>query len=452
VITRLTFASRLGLIVLLSLIVAWLGATAVFYLLGAYDDGVTRPLPPRIAALVKLMEDADAAERATILQAVESRYFEARVENGLPLLHTPDTRGFHIITAQLAEALADLGGRPFSITLRDSRGEGTAAWRFSSITPADLELRLKLRSGETLVVQGRHTPVTNVYGLPIGFLAGLIGTLTGLIALTIMHRETRPLARLAAAVDQIDFTGSPAMLPEARSGAPEIRALIAAFNRLQSRLAHLLRARMAMLGGISHDVRTFATRLRLRVDHIPEGPDRDRAIADIGDMIHLLDDALLASRAGAGELVEELVEFDHVVRAEVDDRRSENAAVDLQSSVTGTDATVLGDRLALRRVIANLIDNALKYGRAAHVNLEAREQAVLLTVDDEGPGIPPEQREAMLEPFVRLETSRNRRTGGAGLGLAVVRNLVEAHGGAVRIGDAPAGGARFTVSLPLFRA
>jgi signal transduction histidine kinase len=151
-------------------------------------------------------------------------------------------------------------------------------------------------------------------------------------------------------------------------------------------------------------------------------------------------------------LVEELVEFDHVVRAEVDDRRSENAAVDLQSSVTGTNATVLGDRLALRRVIANLIDNALKYGRAAHVNLEAREQAVLLTVDDEGPGIPPEQREAMLEPFVRLETSRNRRTGGAGLGLAVVRNLVEAHGGAVRIDDAPAGGARFTVSLPLFRA
>jgi signal transduction histidine kinase len=209
---------------------------------------------------------------------------------------------------------------------------------------------------------------------------------------------------------------------------------------------------MAMLGGISHDVRTFATRLRLRVDHIPEGVDRERAIADIADMIRLLDDALLASRAGAGELAEELVEFDQVVRDEVDDRRAEDAAVDLQASTQGGEILVLGDRLALRRVVANLIDNALQYGRVAHVRIAADERTILLTVADEGAGIPPEQREAMLEPFVRLETSRNRRTGGAGLGLAVVRNLVEAHGGVVKIDDAPSGGARFTVSLPLFRA
>jgi signal transduction histidine kinase len=86
------------------------------------------------------------------------------------------------------------------------------------------------------------------------------------------------------------------------------------------------------------------------------------------------------------------------------------------------------------------------------VHVDASDQSVRLTIDDEGPGIPVEQREALLEPFVRLETSRNRRTGGAGLGLAVVRSLVEAHGGAINIGDAPTGGARFTVNLPLFHA
>ena len=120
-------------------------------------------------------------------------------------------------------------------------------------------------------------------------------------------------------------------------------------------------------------------------------------------------------------------------------------------SPDATSATVLGDRLALRRIVANLVDNALKYGHIAHVAVEADAQAIVLTVDDEGSGIPPELREILLEPFVRLETSRNRQTGGAGLGLAVVCSLVEGHGGTVAIGDAPTGGARFSVRLPVFQ-
>jgi signal transduction histidine kinase len=167
-------------------------------------------------------------------------------------------------------------------------------------------------------------------------------------------------------------------------------------------------------------------------------------------MIKLLDDALLASRAGANELDEELVEFQQIVRAEVDDRRAAGQAVDLEMALKDADAAVLGDRLALRRVVANLIENALKYGQVAHVQVVSAERTMLLTIDDAGAGIPPEQREAMLEPFVRLEASRNRQTGGAGLGLAVARNLVEAHGGTIAITDAPTGGARVAVRLPLF--
>jgi signal transduction histidine kinase len=262
--------------------------------------------------------------------------------------------------------------------------------------------------------------------------------------------------RLVAAVDGIDLATAPKALPQARSGAPEIVALVAAFNRLQERLALLLRARMAMLGGISHDVRSFATRLRLRVEHIPDAAERERAAGDIDDMIRLLDDALLASRAGAGELAEELVEFDALVQAEVDDRRAQGGAVELLLEGRNVEALVLGDRLALRRVVANLIDNALAHGQVARVSVrvwvQAEAQEVVLTVDDQGPGIPPAQREAVLEPFVRLESSRSRRTGGAGLGLAIVCNLVEAHGGQVAIDDAPGGGARVTVRLPAFQA
>ena len=112
---------------------------------------------------------------------------------------------------------------------------------------------------------------------------------------------------------------------------------------------------------------------------------------------------------------------------------------------------VLGDRLALRRIVANVIDNAIKYGRLAHVRTQLAGNVIRITVDDEGPGIPADQRQAILEPFNRLEASRNRATGGAGLGLAVVRSLVEAHGGTIEIAEVPSGGTRVSVELPVFR-
>ncbi len=214
----------------------------------------------------------------------------------------------------------------------------------------------------------------------------------------------------------------------------------------------MMRARLALVGGISHDVRTYATRLRLRVEHIPDDAERNRAIADIDDMIRLLDDALLASRSAAGEQSQELVELAPLVRDEIDDRRSQGAAVDFDCNADAEQCAVLGDRLALRRTIANLVDNALKYGHAAHLSLAVQGVSVVLKVDDDGPGIPPSERDAMFEPFSRLEASRNRATGGAGLGLAIVRTLVESHGGTVAITDAPTGGARITVTLPVFAA
>jgi signal transduction histidine kinase len=209
---------------------------------------------------------------------------------------------------------------------------------------------------------------------------------------------------------------------------------------------------MVMLGGISHDVRTYATRLRLRAEKIDDELERDRAIADINDMIVLLDDALLASRAGAGELAEEMVEIHDIVWGEVTDRQRGGANIDYQRDQWKRPPIVLGDRLALRRVVANLAENAIKYGGCAHLRSTIVGSDILLTVDDEGAGIPPEQRQAMLEPFSRLETSRNRGTGGAGLGLAIARGLVEAHRGELSIQEAPSGGARISVRLPLFQS
>jgi len=412
---RLSSAVRVCLIIVLSVTIVWVGTVALFYLSSASAIRNNRPLPAQVAALVSLLEQASATQRPLILRAVTSQSMAARLEPGNHIGVTPKLQRVPRLTARAVDQyLSVLGGRPNSVSIR-REGNARGGLGFTFAAPADLEIRVLLSTNETLVVDALSYPVANFFGVPVGFVAGLTGAVLGLIALFALQREI-------------------------------------AFNRLQVRISHLVRGRIAMIGGISHDVRTFLTRLRLRVDRIPDEQERDRAVADIADMIRLLDDALLASRAGSGELNEELIDFAQIVSAEVDDRRAVGKPVDLASTAP-LNSTILGDRLALRRVIANLIDNALFYGKAAHLSIEADSEFVTLHVDDEGPGIPPDQREQILEPFVRLEDSRNRRTGGAGLGLAVARSLVEAHGGKISITDAPLSkGARLTVQLPLFVA
>ncbi len=443
---RLTLATRIGLIMLIALTCVWIALISLYFRSHGLDTESARPAPARLAALTALVEATPAGERARLFEALDSELFAARIET-TPT--RPPTAPESPLQALYAAALP---GRSLAITAPAPPG-GTRLFARLYANPHNaLEFRIGLAGGETLVVDARNPVLVTAAGLPVGFGAGLFGTMVALGALLIMLRETRPLARLAAAVDRIDLSGEPVPVPESRRSAPEIQALGRAFNRLQDRLAGLLKARLAMLGGVSHDVRSFATRLRLRVDLIPEAEERERAIADIADMIRLLDDALLASRAGAGELIQELVELDQLLRSEIADRQAHGAPITLAVSSEAEGATLLGDRLALRRIAANLIDNALRYGKRVEVSLAVADRDLVLQVDDDGPGIPAAQRGQLLEPFVRLETSRNRRTGGAGLGLAVVRSLAEAQGGSVEIGAAALGGARLTVRLPRFEA
>ncbi|HTE92973.1 MAG TPA: ATP-binding protein [Bradyrhizobium sp.] len=449
-ILRMTFAARIGLIVVVGLGMAWISTIALYYIARAHTaESNTLPVPGHIAALVELIERTPSEERKLVLRVASSETFAARIDAGANTGTTAPRILPRLNQRAIESSLQALGGRPVSVNFADTSERRRL---FSRLVPPTIDVRVGLRTGDTLVIEVGNAILLGPLGLPVGFGAGIFGTLIALLALLVMHRETKPLARLAEAVDRVDLSLDPVALPEARRSAPEIRSLIDAFNRLQSRLGELLRSRMAMLGGISHDVRTYATRLRLRAEKISDEAERDRAIADINDMILLLDDALLASRAGAGELAEEMVEIDDIIRAEVADRRSGGARIDYQGGHWEQVPIVLGDRLALRRVVANLADNAIKYGGSAHLRSMIVGKDFLLTVDDEGAGIPPEHRQAMLEPFSRLETSRSRGTGGAGLGLAIARGLTEAHGGALSIQQAPSGGARISVRLPLFQS
>ncbi len=445
---RATLAARLALIGLIGFSVVVTVVVAIFYRTTVHENELTRPSPARLDALATLLERTGADSRQSVLDAVSSPQFMVRIApSAAPVSgETPPQQ------QQLRETYAaGLASRAVEIVSPPDHRISRGFPRIARLMANAIEFRIGLRSGELLIIDAyTRLPVTPL-GLPVGFGAGLFGSVVALLALLVMQRETRPLARLAAAVDRVDLSADPPPLPDARRSAPEIRAVIAAFNRLQGRLAEMLRARMTLVGGIAHDVRTFATRLRLRVEHIPDDAERQRAVADIDDMIRLLDDALLSTRAGAGGLSQEMVELAALIAAEVHDRRVQGAQVDLVTDERARDVVVLGDRLALRRVLANIIDNALAYGHAAHVRAALKDGLIVVSIDDEGAGIPADQRQTVLEPFHRLEKSRNRATGGAGLGLAVVRSLVEAHGGTIEIAAAPSGGTRVNVVLPVFQ-
>ena len=437
---------RLGLIVVMALLALWLAIVAAFYIAEGAGRAASLPTPGALAALARAVERTGPADRALILTAMQTETRSVHVVQetlagfDLPSLWPSDL-------ATLSGYVRALDGRPLVVAPQPV--EGLIGPRFVSAFNA-IEFRIGLAGGETLIVRSTSPVVIAPIGVPIGFGAGLIGAVVALGGLVLLNREVRPLSRFAAALDRFDPEDERTFAPPGRATTPEIRAVMEAFGRLQARLRTLTRSRMALIGGIQHDLRSFATRLRLRVEQIADPDERRRAEADIEDMMVLLDDALVASRAGADALNLELLEPYAVAAADIADRAAAGAAVDLTADAAAREATILGDRLAFRRIVANLVDNALRYGGAAHVSMAVQGGDFVLIVDDDGPGIPPDQRAFLLEPFTRLETSRARATGGAGLGLAIVHRLTAAHGGSLSIHDAPSGGARLVVRAPMF--
>jgi signal transduction histidine kinase len=347
---------------------------------------------------------------------------------------------------QLETYRDQLGGRAFAI-----HSMPRALFPNDVVRPfRAIETRVALKTGGVLIVANESAALYTAKGVPVGFPTAFLGVLIALVTLIILNREFRSVLRLARAVDTLDPSDPDGALPEIRAGSPEVRHLIEVFTQQQARVASLLKARAVMIGGIQHDVRTFATRLRLRIEKLSDPQERRQAETDIADLVSLMDGALLATRGEAGRLDLELIDFGDLVRSEVGDRQASGDAVNLRIEPSPAGFDILGDRVALRRVLFNLVDNALRYGSAAHVTVTRQDGHAILHVDDEGPGIPEAQRAELMQPFSRLEASRSRDTGGAGLGLAIVQALVAAHDGTVSIGDAPTGGARITVELPVF--
>lgn len=200
-----------------------------------------------------------------------------------------------------------------------------------------------------------------------------------------------------------------------------------------------------MIGAIAHDLRTPLTRLAFRLDDLP-APLNQKVTADIDEMRSMISAALDFIRDRSLAAQRERLDFRLLVESVVDDQVDIGRDVTLQS---GDAITLTGDPIALRRMVVNLVDNALKYGQRARLRLRTLRGECILEIDDDGPGIPEPLLQQVFEPFYRAEQSRNRDTGGIGLGLATVRAVALDHGGSVTLRNRPESGLRATVSLPV---
>lgn len=261
----------------------------------------------------------------------------------------------------------------------------------------------------------------------------------------VLRRITRPLAALTRRMER--FAGPrDGAAPLPLEGPDDVRALIAAHNALEARVAALLDEKDVMLGAIGHDLKTPLAALRVRIESVEDDAERAKMAATILDIDRSLDDILSLARVGRPSDPLEPTELGALAASVVEEYEDRGEPVTLE----GGGRIVLPLRATwLRRCLRNLIDNALRYSGAARVSLAREGGAAIIRIDDDGPGIPPDQIARMLEPFTRLEASRNTGTGGAGLGLTLARAIAEQHGGTLALANREGGGLRATVTLPL---
>lgn len=309
--------------------------------------------------------------------------------------------------------------------------------------------------------RARATP----FEIGLSVVAGVAAALA--VALWSAARLARPVERLADAVERATDPLKPDPLP--RRGPVEVAALADAMNQTRVALCDMLEGRTRLLAAISHDLRSPVTRLRLRTEFIDDEALRAKFVADLDDMQAMIASILdfLVEDVMREEV--ELVSFSSLLQSLCDDYADMGMPVDFTAPAPlefepvrtvfgGSGGRISFDQhrplllkgrpRSLRRAFANLIENAVKYGGRAEVSVHADSHDVIVDIVDDGPGIPEDRLADVMKPFVRLEPSRNRSTGGSGLGLSIVKSVVDAHQGRIELINRLRGGLRVRVTLP----
>ena len=355
--------------------------------------------------------------------------------------------------------------RPLQALIRPYLSVGVVPAR---LRPRDLTVR-NGADGEALVI-GYHMPderwLVFHATLPAPrpwhsanflFAFGVMTVAAALLTVWATGRLTAPVRVLAAAAERLGRDVNAPPLPEA--GPSEVRTAAAAFNTMARRIRRFVSDRTFLLTAISHDLRTPITRLKLRAEWMEDEDQRRKMLLDLDELESMVAASLAFGRDTAEEEDLRPVDLAALVRTVMDEAADALPPVaqppgraggrEVVSYAGPARLTVRLRPLATKRVLANLVGNAMKYGGVAHTQVEARRDGtVAILVDDAGPGIPPDQMERVFEPFYRVEASRSRETGGAGLGLPISRNIARGMGGDVVLANRPDGGLRATLTVP----
>ncbi len=393
----------------------------------------------RIASIVMLVDRTPRAERPQTTRRFGGADIEVRWQETLGLSgDDKHSRLFGILRRQLADRLAapdaqiriEVGN---AIAPFDSAGVDRSGEALRRVDVLHVAVRLSDQSWVTVTITDVRFEVLRLVHWPLPLV--IAGIVIALISWWAARKITAPLAGFAAAAERLGT--DPDAPPLAETGPREIRDATRAFNRMQTRLKRYVDDRMQMLAAISHDLRTPLTRLRLRAELIEDPEQLRRTLADIAEMEAMIDATLAFARDDARAEARTRVDLAALLQTICDDLADSGLCAALGDAERCPISCRPG---AMRRAFGNLIDNAVKYGGRADVRLAVDTGHAIVTIDDDGPGIPEDELEQVFAPFYRLERSRNRDTGGVGLGLAVAKTIIHAHGGDIQLINRDAGG------------
>lgn len=307
----------------------------------------------------------------------------------------------------------------------------------------DMLIAIQLNDGTLELRTTKKRLVSSTTYIFILWMAGSALVLL-IIAILFLRNQIRPIRRLALAAERFGMgQDTPDYSPR---GAAEVRQAGRAFMVMRDRIQRQVTTRTEMLAGISHDLRTPLTRIRLQLAMLGlEEARRWELESDVDEMEHMIQEYLDFARGEGGEQSEAVAMNDYI-RDIVDNYHRHGQPVEWHQA---EDKTLEIRPMAMRRALQNIIDNAIRYGGKATVTTAMSGSHYRIRIDDEGPGIPQEQQEMVFRPFTRLDPSRNVRTGGAGLGLSIARDIIYAHGGTIELANQESSGLRVTLSIPL---
>lgn len=409
-------------------------------------------LAERIVGVVNLVKQLPTERRADLLRMADSRSLRVTLGKGAsaPAPTPPDELTSEIaqfLLRELPEWTAERLVVRFSNAGQPSEGgssrAGIETQRVSSPAPS-LHVALRLSDGQWLEFAGALPNADPEWPGTAGIYVIIMAIGIGTVAIWLVGRVTAPLSAFASAADRLgkDMRAEP--LPE--DGPTEVVKASRAFNGMQKRLQRLVEHRTRMLAAISHDLRTPVALMRLRSELVGEPEHRAKLLQSLGDMEEMISSTLEFARETSRDEAARQIDMSALIESICDDLT--DAGMRCTFEVPGP-CIITARPTAMKRALTNVVENAVKYGGSAHVRLMDGARSYVITVDDEGPGIAPDELENIFLPFYRVEQSRNRGKAGAGLGLSIAQSIVHEHGGTIVAENLPERGLRLKLTLPV---